>query len=303
MRSTIRSESSPAPRSAPLRRTRRLAAFVAVTGLVVYAAYGTMIYAIQRAMLYPGTSLAGEPNAGVGVPGLEASRLSGDFGDVDLWFLPPLSAPDSGPESPIDAPAPVVLFTHGNGELIDYWPEPFEGLRRRGFAVALVEYPGYGRSTGEPSERAITDAIVAAYDNIAARTDVDTGAIFALGRSLGGGAACALAIRRPLAGLALQSTFRSVREMARRFMLPGFLVRDPWDNLAAVRGYEGPVIVFHGTHDEVVPYEHGVSLAEAAPNGELVTQDCGHNDAPPSFDEFDARFEAWARAAMAQRPQ
>jgi fermentation-respiration switch protein FrsA (DUF1100 family) len=62
--------------------------------------------------------------------------------------------------------------------------------------------------------------------------------------------------------------------------MPGFLVRYPLDNLAAVRRFQGPVLVQHGTADGTVPYAHGRQLAEAAPDGELLTYDCGHNDCP-----------------------
>lgn len=286
----------------PGLRRRLLVVLAAVA--TAYALYGAMLYALQRAMLYPGAGTPGEPNAGAGVPGLERHWLEGDFGRVELWVLPALPSDDeregrARPEVPDDAASrrPTVLFTHGNGELIDYWAEPFEGLRGRGYNVALLEYPGYGRSIGEPGQATITASTLAAYDLLAARPDVDPRAVFALGRSLGGGPACALALQRPLAGLALQSTFRSVREMARQFFLPGFLVRDPWDNLAAVRSLDVPVIVFHGTHDEVIPYSHGASLAEAARHGRLVTQTGGHNDVPPSFEEFFDAFDAWAQRA------
>ena len=70
--------------------------------------------------------------------------------------------------------------------------------------------------------------------------------------------------------------------------MPGSLVLDPFDNLAVVRTFQGPVLVFHGKADQIIPYEHGQALADAAPHGQLVTLQCGHNDCV-----WDAAF--WAR--------
>jgi len=97
---------------------------------------------------------------------------------------------------------------------------------------------------------------------------------------VGGGAACALAREREVAALVLESAFTSVADLARRFGLFGPLVRDPFDNLAAVGAFTGPVLVIHGERDEMIPPAHGRALAGRAPRGELVLVDCGHNDCP-----------------------
>jgi len=77
-----------------------------------------------------------------------------------------------------------------------------------------------------------------------------------------------------------------VRRMARRHLLFGPLVRDPFDTLGAVGEFEGPVLVIHGREDRLIPPAHGSTLAEGAPNGELVWLDCGHNDCPRPWKEL-----------------
>lgn len=181
---------------------------------------------------------------------------------------------------------PVVLVFHGNGEVIDFLPEQMEGFRRLGMHVLLVEYPGFGRSEGSPSEKSITAAAVAAYDAVLRREDVDKGHVVAFGRSLGCGAACALAGKRPVAFLILQSPFTSTRPFARRMLLPAFLVRDIFDNRAALARYSGPVLILHGRHDGIIPVAHGRELALVAPHAQLVELSCGHNDCPPDWGEF-----------------
>jgi pimeloyl-ACP methyl ester carboxylesterase len=211
--------------------------------------------------------------------GGEALRLGEDA--VEAWWLPPLAmmTPDTA--------APVMVFTHGNGELIDHWLPHLDEPRRWGFAVLLVEYPGYGRSGGSPSEASITKTMLAAYDALAARPDADVSRLVAYGRSLGGAAACALAARRDVAALVLESSFTSVRAMAAGLGVPGFLVLDPFDSAAVLAGYEGPVLVLHGERDRIVPVAHGERLAEIT-GSELVRMPCGHNDCPRPWDTLRA---------------
>jgi fermentation-respiration switch protein FrsA (DUF1100 family) len=180
----------------------------------------------------------------------------------------------------------VVIFAHGNAELIDFWPETLKKFTLLGVGMLLVEYPGYGRSQGTPSQGSITEALVGAYDTLAERKDVDSSRIVLFGRSLGGGAICALAAQRPAAALILLSTFVSIQSFARNFFVPGFLVRDPFDNLAVVSSYSGPVLIMHGRNDDIIPYNHGKALYGAALNGQMITYECQHNDCPPSWEVF-----------------
>jgi fermentation-respiration switch protein FrsA (DUF1100 family) len=248
-----------------------------IVGLAALAwvAWAAFVFLAQRGMLYPGAGRdapAGPPP----IPGLERLRLDIPGARVESWLLPAEPTPgDAGP---------ALVHFHGNGELIDDWPHLVDGLRRRGWAVLLVEFPGYGRSSGKPTERSITEAALAAFDALAARPDVDPARIVAYGRSLGAGAACRLATRRPVAALALTSPFTSVRAFARGYLVPGFLTLDPFDNVAAVAAYDGPVLVSHGRFDDVIPYRHGVAVAAAARRGRLVTMECAHNDCPPDME-------------------
>jgi hypothetical protein len=182
--------------------------------------------------------------------------------------------------------APVILFAHGNGETADQWVDEFGDLRRNGWSVVLLEYPGYGGVPGAPSQASIIAAAVAAFDWAANDARIDRTRIIPYGRSLGGGAATRVAVSRPVAGLVLESAFTSVRPLAARFLVPGFLVRDPFDNLAALRRYRGPLLVVHGRRDEVIPFAHGQALAAAVPGTTFVPLDCGHNDCPRPWSAF-----------------
>lgn len=235
--------------------------------LVLLLVYWAGLFVGQRALLFPAPSLVGAAAR----PGdAEAVWLKIAGGSVEAWYLPPLAG--------ARGPAPLLLFTHGNGELIDYWPGAFEEPRRRGLAVLLVEYPGYGRSSGAPSQGSVTAAVLAAFDWASQHPSVDATRIIAYGRSVGGGAATALAEARPVAAMILESTFTSVPVFARRFGAPAFLVRDRFDNLAAVRRFTRPLLILHGEHDEIIPVGQGRALHAAQPSSEFYLMPCGHND-------------------------
>lgn len=202
-------------------------------------------------------------------------------------YLPPATA---------DKPATAVIFGHGNGELIDYWPNELARFSEMGIGLLIVEYPGYGRSAGSPSQESISETFTRAYDKLAAHPDVDPARIVFFGRSLGGGAVCDLVAKRPAAALILMSCFTSVRSFAIRYLAPSFLIRDPFDNLAVVRDYSGPVLVIHGRFDEIIPFGHGKALHEAARNGKMIAYEAGHNDCPPDWAVFWRDAEEFLKA-------
>jgi len=247
--------------------------------VIAYTVYCIFLFLLQRSVLFPTQYTQTVPGVAQKHPRMEILWLDTGFGRVESWFMP---------ADPVDKkrPSPLIIYAHGNAELIDLWPHEFSSLNRMGVSVLLVEYPGYGRSAGSPSQKSITEAFVSAYDRVSVRPDVDASRIILFGRSLGGGAVCALSRNRPVKAIILMSTFTSVRAMAKRYLTPGFLVRDPFDNRSALEKYPGPVLIFHGKYDTVIPYTHGKSLSRAARNVKLITYQAGHNDCPPDWDLF-----------------
>ncbi|HKU90608.1 MAG TPA: alpha/beta fold hydrolase [Steroidobacteraceae bacterium] len=193
---------------------------------------------------------------------------------VEAWLLPGTGA----------GPSPVLIYTHGNGELIDYWADEFVPLRAAGIHILLVEYPGYGRSLGSPSESSVTAALVAAHDRVAADPRVDPRRIIGYGRSLGGGAIAQLAAKRPLAALVLESTFTSLTDIIRGYYVPDWLIRNRFDTRKVLQEFQGPVLLLHGQFDQVIPVAHAHALQAARPAAELHVLQCGHNNCPRQWE-------------------
>jgi len=238
--------------------------------------YWAVLFLVQRRLMYPAPPLAGAPPA---PPDAVIAWLDIPGARTEAWYLPPLA--------PVHGPAPILLFAHGNAELIHYWPGGFEEPRRWGLGVLLVEYPGYGNSGGAPTRRSIQQAFEAAFDWARAAPGVDSARIVVYGRSLGGGAVCALTASRRPAGMILESSFSNTTAFAWGLGAPPLLVRDQFDNLAALRAYHGPRLVLHGAHDRIIPTRHGRQLAEAA-GVPLHLMPCGHNDCPRPWPEIRA---------------
>jgi uncharacterized protein len=244
-----------------------------------YIAYCGLLYVFQRRLMYPAYLIQPGPIPESLVSKIERTWISTPFGKVECWFLRPTDY-----HSP--RKAPLIIIAHGNAEIIDGLPDEFDWLTGRGFALLLVEYPGYGRSDGAPSQEHIADILTAAYDTIIRRPDIDPMQIILLGRSLGGGTICTLADQRPSAGLILISTFTDTTSFAKSYLAPGFLVRDTYNNKSVLERYSKPVLIIHGTRDKVVPYDHALRLSRAAKDATLVTYDCGHDDCPPDNGKF-----------------
>ena len=247
--------------------------------LVLYVVYGAALFVLQDKMLFPGTSLPVPPQLSR-IADAKLIELPFDGGKSVAFYLPPVSV-----APPVKTGA--LIIAHGNGEIADYLVDAFSGWRSMGVALLIVEYPGYGRAYGKPSDESIRKTMVAAFDWLAAHPEIDSKRIAAHGISLGGGAVGLLMRERPLAGAILHATFTSLRAFPPQYGLPSFLLRNEMNTLQTVEQTKIPVLVIHGKHDVIVAPEHGIALAKAAKMADFALWDCGHgcfqDDGKPLF--------------------
>ena len=203
----------------------------------------------------------------------EVMTIDADGDKVQAWFF-------TAPDASADHPAPVAVFFHGNAELIDYQNDVVSYYRGLGCSVLLPEYRGYGHSDGTPSQDHIRADAVRFYDMIAKRQDVDSSRIFFHGRSIGSAVAIDVATERKPAALIVQSAFTNGASMAHGYLAPGFLLKNPFRNDRSLAGLDVPMLIFHGSHDEIIPVTHGRALHALLPKATYVELNCGHNDFP-----------------------
>ena len=174
------------------------------------------------------------------------------------------------PADPADPVGPgagmVVLYFHGNAGNLSHRAEAVVELVRLPAEVFILDYRGYGRSEGRPGEAGLYLDARAAWRFLVESEGVDPDRIVLLGKSLGGAVAVDLAAEVDPAGLILQSAFTSVPDMASRHypFVPRWLIRTRMDSLATIGRVSSPVLVIHSTDDEIVPYDMGRALYEAA---------------------------------------
>lgn len=231
-----------------------------------YSVLCLLVVVFQRSLMYfPSRAAEAEALATARSLGLEPWRDPG--GGLLGWRPAPRG------------PGLRVLVFHGNaGSALDrgyYLPL----LERAGTDVILFEYPGYGARPGEPSQPSLVEAAVRALDQLRAEAP---GPVWLLGESLGSGVACAVAARQPgkVAGLLLVTPFARMTEVAAwhyPYLPVRWLLRDRWDNAAALATYPGPVALFIAGQDEVVGADQGRRLA-AGTRAQIWEQpEAGHN--------------------------
>ena len=175
----------------------------------------------------------------------------------------------------------LVLYFGGNAEEVSWMIEEAR-TEAPGVSWLLLDYRGYGLSEGSPSQKALIADALALYDHAAGLPGVDSGRLYAFGRSLGSGVAVALAAQRPLRGLILSTPYDSLRAVAARYywFLPvRWLLKHPFDSVALAPRLDTPLLCLIAGRDEVVPPAHAERLYEAwrGPKRRVFLASATHN--------------------------
>ena len=182
---------------------------------------------------------------------------------------------------PAEADRGTVLFSHGNAGNISHRMDSIRIFNSLGMNVLIYDYRGYGESTGRPSEQATYEDIEAVWNYLVGERSIDPGRIVLFGRSLGAAVSAWLAAREEPGGLILESTFTSVPELGQQiyWWLPvRLLSRIDYNTRERLEEISAPVLVVHSPDDEIIPFEHGKRLLDAAGDrGELLELSGDHN--------------------------
>jgi fermentation-respiration switch protein FrsA (DUF1100 family) len=161
----------------------------------------------------------------------------------------------------------VILFFHGNGGNVSHYQASLALFSRLGYSSFTLDYRGYGKSEGAPSEKGTYLDAEASWQYLVRRLDVPPDRIIVYGRSLGGAIAAWLARKHTPRMLVLESAFTSLRDVAAHlypWAPTRLLLGDRYNTASYVREVRCPVLVIHSPDDEIVPYAHGLRLYERA---------------------------------------
>ena len=204
---------------------------------------------------FPSKSILATP-ADVGLPYEEILIPTSDGERLAAWFIP-------GPGEGKAGSGLTLLFFHGNGGNISHCLDSLVIFHRLGLGVLIVDYRGYGLSTGQPSVNGTLLDAASAWDWLLSHKGLTPDRIVIHGRSLGGGVAAHLASQVGPRGLILESTFTSLRDVvdARYVWAPTSLLFPQDYNIPGdLAGLRLPLLVVHSPDDESVPYALGQAI-------------------------------------------
>lgn len=188
----------------------------------------------------------------------------------------------------LNNPKGVVIYFHGNTRSIKGWSKYSRDFTRNKYDVIMIDYRGYGKSTGKRSEKALFKDSQFVYNHIRNKFPEDK--IIIYGRSLGSGFATKLASKNNPKMLILDAPYYSMSQLTSRFLffLPisiilRFHIRtDIW-----IKYVKCPIYIIHGTKDRLIPYRSSVKLQREAPlKTRLVPIHGGHHNDLPDFAEY-----------------
>lgn len=275
----------------------KLLSSVLIGGLAVYAGLAAYLYLFQASYIYfpdlPSRAVESTP-ADMGLA-FETLKIPTEDGEtLEGWHVPAHEA------------RATLLYFHGNGGNIGHRVEIIEMFHRLGLNVLIVDYRGYGNSTGKPSEEGTARDAEAAWRHLVETRRLPAEEIVLYGESLGGAVAARLAQSHAPRALVLYAAFTSVPDMARElypFLPTTLLARYRYDTRASLAALRCPLLILHSREDEIVPYRHGEELLAAAPvSKRLAGLRGGHNDALfVSRERFVRELEEFLQAAAEKR--
>ncbi len=243
-------------------------AAVILTPVLAFVAFFGYLFATQESMIFPGTPLAPDYEFEFKVP-FEEVRIPVDGAELNGLHFRQAD------------PRGLIFFLHGNGGNLASWTSEAEFYRRINYDMFMLDYRGYGKSTGRiESEPQLHQDVRTAWDHVASQ--YTTKPIVIYGRSLGTALAAKLAVDVDSELVILVSPFTSMIAMARQQypFLPEWLVRYPMRTDQRIGDIAAPILLVHGSADRLIPLKHSRALAASTPDASrlLVIAGAGHDD-------------------------
>src|SRR5262245_8985954 len=257
----------------------------AAIGVLGYVGILLVLLALERKFIFIPTSATRDWREPTDPRITDIAVASATGESIHGWWLPKTGARGA------------LLYSHGNaGNLSHRGPRLARWADELGVSVLIYDYPGYGKSTGRPTEESCYAAADTMWTWLTQHEQIEPQNILLVGASLGGAMAADQAARHDCRALVLIKAFSSIPDMAaHRFpWLPArYFVRSQLDTAAKLCACRRPVFLVHGTGDSIVPYQCSEKLfAVAAEPKELMTVEGNdHNDALPS--DFFSRLKAF----------
>ena len=265
---------------------------IVIIALVLYLAANFVSYFAQERFLFKPEKLPKD---------FEFKYPNQKFQEYNLEKEPGVNI--SGIHFNIENSKGVVVYLKGNSRSIKGWGKFAIDFTRIGYDVLMVDYRGFGKSTGKRTEESIKNDLQYVYDRV--REQVPEKHIILYGRSLGSGFAAKLAsVNRPRM-LVLESPYYSLSRVTKRyipFMPVSLLLRFPVRTYKWLEYVSCPIKIIHGTNDKLIPFKTAVTLSKIrAKNTRLYSVIGGGHNNLNTFEEYHRMLEEVLNSKMPQR--
>lgn len=265
------------------KKRKRIKRWITIL-VILYVAIGAAFYFLHERFLFRPETLQADHRFNFTAPYKEINLA---FNAEKNMSIVCFTVPDSVRKG-------VVLYFHGNKRNVERYAPFASHFTRNNYEVWMMDYPGFGKSTGKRTEDIMYDDAIQLYKMANAQFSRDS--IIIYGKSLGTGVAAHLASIRDCKRLILETPYYSLDDVLRRY---AFIYPVSWINKYHFPSYRyfphiaAPVSIFHGTGDATIPYSHSKKLVKLAKAGaELITIENGGHNTLPDFPLFHRKLDS-----------
>jgi fermentation-respiration switch protein FrsA (DUF1100 family) len=238
--------------------------------VIAYVGLGLVLYFMQPVFLYrPLREVVYTPED-IGIDFEMVFLKTPDGVKLSAWFIPAKDA------------EMTILYCHGNGGNMMHRLDSINLFNRMGLNCFIFDYRGYGQSDGKPTEEGTYIDAMTAYKWLTEDKKMPAEKIILFGRSLGGSVAANLASRVEAGSLVIESCFTSYTDMGKKvypYMPVRWFAKFNYDTVGSLKKVQCPVMIIHGRGDEIIPFEFGPELYDAANEPKEFVEIYGsHND-------------------------
>lgn len=187
----------------------------------------------------------------------------------------------------------VVFYLHGNAGNLDNWGNVANDFISRNCDVLMIDYRGFGKSTGSPKEETLNKDAVFIYKELAKEYGEQN--IIVYGRSIGTSVASYITAYNDPKLLILETPFYSMKSLTKKYFrfLPNFILKYEMPNYKYIERVLCPIIIFHGKKDQVISYKESVKISNHFKQGdELIFIENGNHNNLPTFDKYKQKLNS-----------
>ena len=255
--------------------------------VIIYVVIGVALYFLQEKFLFHPTALKADHKYAIDAPFREINLPMNNDRVLGIVQFP---VADS-------VPAGVVLYFHGNMQNIERYAPMAKNFTSNNFEVWMLDYPGFGKSTGERTEKIMYSDAIELYKMALAKFPASQ--IIIYGKSMGTGPASYLASRKDCKRLILESPYYSIEALLDHyaFMYPSSLLsKYHFPSFEYFPDIAAPISIFHGTDDEIIPFKNAKRLVLKAPGvAELIPLEDGKHNNLNDFPLFHSKLDSLLR--------